>query len=603
MKGKSAKTEYFFREAITIGSGGASGVRLEEAAVSREHAVIEKLGDGFRIRAIGAKDRVVIKGKRVKSAPLANSSRFQVGAAEFVFLKYGSDVTRAAVTPARAARTAVAPAPRINGLAPRRLLRDPAEASLVTVGEIAGRLDRLPREAGAGALAAEVLDAVLDITRGDRAALFLKMDGKLVEAGVRHAPGPRKADGPVINSVIGEVLRAGAAAEEAAPEAMAVPVTSRNGVRGVLYVDARPDRRGKVFGGHALPALGLIGRAVGRFIEDASQHRLGSRQLALRQSLAHLFGDSSGPGTAGRPAPREIQGVVLSASVRTLPGNARLLRHEVFMSLLDAFFRRVQAAIVRHHGVIELVDGATIKAVFRFANGKQGTAPVQAALEIHNECFGSNLRAKMIGGIEIEVRVSLEVGALTVGLVGAEPLTHLTSLGDPVYRTVKLLELAERGDILVGPTALERWEADVVQARIIPLADALPGTRGAMPGRAILGFSHHTKLPLADLPVEALERLPVQVRRAVDGGAPLDGVLLADPDEPTHLSLHLTWKQKSAPLAGAPIVYLDLDLYPHDGLTTIVGRVDSVEKRPMQNDPDRYVALLTLEKHDPASLA
>jgi len=99
--------EFFgrFRAAIVILSGGASGseygldqsrislgrgpgvdLAFDDTAMSREHAVVEFYGEGFRIRDLGSTNGVTVNGSSVQVCKLKHGDRFDLGDHRFQYV-------------------------------------------------------------------------------------------------------------------------------------------------------------------------------------------------------------------------------------------------------------------------------------------------------------------------------------------------------------------------------------------------------------------------------------------------------------------------------------------------------------------------------------
>lgn len=72
-------------EATTIGRAGDSDVVIESAGVSRAHARIERIGDGFRLRDLGSSNGTWLNGQRVEHHLLRDGDTFAIGDARCVF--------------------------------------------------------------------------------------------------------------------------------------------------------------------------------------------------------------------------------------------------------------------------------------------------------------------------------------------------------------------------------------------------------------------------------------------------------------------------------------------------------------------------------------
>lgn len=87
VSGDAAGTEFpLQRRATSIGRGPDSDWAIEDDAMSREHAALEFVTKGFRIRDLGSMNGVLVNGAEVKVAVLKHGDRFQLGGHEFQFV-------------------------------------------------------------------------------------------------------------------------------------------------------------------------------------------------------------------------------------------------------------------------------------------------------------------------------------------------------------------------------------------------------------------------------------------------------------------------------------------------------------------------------------
>lgn len=69
----------------TIGRADSNDLVLAEPAVSRQHAVIRREGNGYVLEDLGSTNGVQLNGKPVKSASLKDGDRLQIGTSALVF--------------------------------------------------------------------------------------------------------------------------------------------------------------------------------------------------------------------------------------------------------------------------------------------------------------------------------------------------------------------------------------------------------------------------------------------------------------------------------------------------------------------------------------
>lgn len=71
---------------FVIGRAPAAQLSLHDDSLSREHAVVEYAGGGFRVRDLGSTNGVRVRGRRVDACDLEPGDRFELGDITFQFL-------------------------------------------------------------------------------------------------------------------------------------------------------------------------------------------------------------------------------------------------------------------------------------------------------------------------------------------------------------------------------------------------------------------------------------------------------------------------------------------------------------------------------------
>ena len=84
LTGGDAGMEYELdRPNVSLGRGPGVDLEFEDSAMSREHAAVEFVGHGFRVRDLGSMNGMLVNGVDVKAGDLSSGDRFQIG--EHVF--------------------------------------------------------------------------------------------------------------------------------------------------------------------------------------------------------------------------------------------------------------------------------------------------------------------------------------------------------------------------------------------------------------------------------------------------------------------------------------------------------------------------------------
>ncbi len=87
-RGPNAGSSFSLAAAVTtLGRSPESDIFLDDVTVSREHAVVERTGDDYRIRDCDSLNGTYIDHERVQDEALAESNEIQVGRFVFTFMR------------------------------------------------------------------------------------------------------------------------------------------------------------------------------------------------------------------------------------------------------------------------------------------------------------------------------------------------------------------------------------------------------------------------------------------------------------------------------------------------------------------------------------
>ena len=87
LSGNTAGNEFILDQPkVSIGRGPNADLTFDDAAMSREHVVIEFSDGGFRIRDLGSMNGTQVNGEVIKAGDLAHGDRLQIGEHLFQFI-------------------------------------------------------------------------------------------------------------------------------------------------------------------------------------------------------------------------------------------------------------------------------------------------------------------------------------------------------------------------------------------------------------------------------------------------------------------------------------------------------------------------------------
>jgi hypothetical protein len=66
-------------ESVTIGRGPGVGIAIDDSSMSRQHAVVDFVKDGFRVSDLGSTNGIFVNGSQVQSVELKHGDRLELG--------------------------------------------------------------------------------------------------------------------------------------------------------------------------------------------------------------------------------------------------------------------------------------------------------------------------------------------------------------------------------------------------------------------------------------------------------------------------------------------------------------------------------------------
>ncbi len=66
-------------ESMTIGRGPGVDITIDDSSMSRQHAVIDFVKDGFRVTDLGSTNGMFVNGSQVQSVELKHGDRLELG--------------------------------------------------------------------------------------------------------------------------------------------------------------------------------------------------------------------------------------------------------------------------------------------------------------------------------------------------------------------------------------------------------------------------------------------------------------------------------------------------------------------------------------------
>lgn len=243
---------------------------------------------------------------------------------------------------------------------------------------------------------------------------------------------------------------------------MAVPLRTRNGTIGILYVESVS--MSAAFTDEDLPLLDAIAAQASILLDNAALVAQVQREVETRASLSRFLSQAAVEEVlSGRMkvnmAGQNAEVSVLFADIRGFTTMSGHMPPEEVVRFLNAFFGEAVDAVERNGGVVDKFIGDCVMALWGAVDQREDGARkcVAAALEMVE-------RAKRItvAGQPLEVGVGINTGPAVVGAIGAARRLDYTAIGATVNLAARLCGIAQTGQVLVTSDTLMRAGPGVI---------------------------------------------------------------------------------------------------------------------------------------------
>ncbi|MGZ6096783.1 MAG: adenylate/guanylate cyclase domain-containing protein [Myxococcaceae bacterium] len=474
----------------TLGRHPANTLRLADREVSKEHASIEKVGNGFVIKDLGSSNGTYVNGRRVRELRLKDADEIALGNSRLVF--HTGDVLTSTGSPgvtvlasAQAAPAFLAqldqPAVDETEFRPAEQLKD--QAALRQDYEKLRIAHEFHRQVGLERDQKSLLDKILAVSfqllAADHGVIFLVNDqGELVAQAVHHRTG---SDEEVVlsDTVLKRVLETRQAVltadaildsrfsgsesivAQGIRSAMAVPLLAKGELKGVLFLDTR--ERTNAFSEKDLKILSGISSQAAIALENADLARKIETEAVTRAELSRFLS----PAVADRVVKGQVELLrqgrlaevsILFADIRGFTSIAEGESPQETVSMLNAFFSAMADVVFRHEGNLDKFIGDCVMAVWGPpspheddpARALRAALEMQAAVETLNEAREAN------GQTRIEIGIGVNTGQAVVGYMGSADRHEFTAIGDCVNTASRLCDMAIGNEVLAADTTVSQ---------------------------------------------------------------------------------------------------------------------------------------------------
>ncbi len=505
----------------TLGRHPENSIQLTDREVSKEHAVIERMGAAWVLRDLGSSNGTFVNGRRVRELRLQDGDLIALGNnCKLSFFGGEGAPTQPAPGPSV---TVVASAHSIPAFVAQLEQREQTEFlpadQLRDVEAIRQDYEKLRiahkfhqqvgLERDAKSLAEKILRVAFELLAAEHGVLFFtdEKTGALEPVAVHHRKGA--AEVSVSETVLKRVSETHQAVltkdaildarfsssesivAQGIRSAMAVPLVAKGQLKGVLFLDSRErsnafsEKDLKILSGIASQAaIALENAELARKIEDEAITRAElSRFLSKAVAEAVIKGDvellRSG---------QQAEVSVLFADIRGFTSMAETEDPTETVAMLNRFFTAMADVVFRHDGNLDKFIGDCVMAVWGppRPNADDSARAVRAALEMQGEVRRIN-EARLAEGLKpIEVGIGVNTGTAIVGFMGSAERHEFTAIGDTVNVAARLCDMARGGQVVVTENTVRRAAAGF---RVQPLPTSqVKGKEKGVNAFLVLGF-------------------------------------------------------------------------------------------------------------------
>ena len=241
---------------------------------------------------------------------------------------------------------------------------------------------------------------------------------------------------------------------------MCSPLLGKAGVLGVIYVDCR--ERFRLLREDDLDLLNAVAAETSIAVDNALTHkRLVKEELARakyrRFMPAHVVDELLANPDEVMLGGANCLVTVLFSDIRGFTSMSEQLNPEIVVQILNEYFGDMTPIVFDHQGLLDKFMGDGMMALFGVPYPIDDAAAnaVSAAIMMQRGMAMLNTDLKTLGLSEIAIGIGINTGTVTVGYIGSRERTDYTAIGDAVNLAARLEKQAEPGQIIISRSTLD----------------------------------------------------------------------------------------------------------------------------------------------------
>ena len=242
--------------------------------------------------------------------------------------------------------------------------------------------------------------------------------------------------------------------------AMCAPLVGKNQLFGVLYVDNL--EKASAFTQDELNVFALVAAQAGAAVDNAMAHEKIAQQSLQRSALERFLSPEVVEMVVANPDIR-LGGVnqevtVMFADIRGFTTMSETMEPSRVVEILNEYFTRVTDVIFDNGGTLDKYIGDAVMAVFGapISKGNDAAAAVNSAMHIQRLLVELNRDAAAREWPELRVGIGINTGHAIAGNIGSPRRLDYTVVGDAVNTAQRLMTNAAGGQILISESTARK---------------------------------------------------------------------------------------------------------------------------------------------------
>jgi adenylate cyclase len=487
----------------SIGRDMTNGLALNDARVSRRHAVLRSDGRQVTLNDLSSRNGTYHNGRRLGEEPAVLVPGDVVKVGDFTLLFDTDDGNRFDEAGAAAMRPVLQKAPHellLSGAAPaacgRELSPEGLRFELDKKIKVLGLFYELSRTLGSvfvlDDVYAKAMALLMQVTPAARVIIYQRVEGgemrqvaALARAASPTSPAqavlePLKVSRTVFDNVakqrVSVLLENTGRGVQVVPESMkldqahsvmAAPILGRKGLLGVIYTDQQDVSH--AFSSDDLDLLNAVAVQTGVAIDTVHAYEALQREAKAREKYERFLPQQLvddvmlDPDKEVKPGGRRQAVTALFADMRGFTTLSEAHTPEVVVDLLNRFFTLMSEVVFRHGGTLDKYIGDGVMALFGapYTTERDAVKAVRAAIEMQRFMVTFNEELASAALPTIGLGIGINTGPAIVGFIGSEMRLDYTAIGDTINTAARLEHMAKAGQIIISEHTMQALDAGV----------------------------------------------------------------------------------------------------------------------------------------------